>query len=82
MSTGSMDVVLTVHAVEPNRGRGKQILSELLRVAKRYLVMIEPRFELGSDVTKSRIERHRYVEPTSSGMSDGEWTSTRRTKRR
>jgi uncharacterized protein YbaR (Trm112 family) len=61
MSTGSMDVVLTVHAVEPNRGRGKQILSELLRVARRYLVMIEPSFELGSDATRSRIERHRYV---------------------
>jgi uncharacterized protein YbaR (Trm112 family) len=61
MSTGSMDVVLTVHAVEPNRGRGTQILSELLRVAKRYLVMIEPSFELGSDATRSRIERHRYV---------------------
>ena len=61
MSTGSMDVVLTVHAIEPNRGRGKQILSELLRVAKRYLVMIEPSFELGNDATKSRIERHRYV---------------------
>jgi hypothetical protein len=61
MSTGSMDVVLTVHAVQPNRGRGEHILSELLRVAKRYLVMIEPSFELGSDATKSRIERHRYV---------------------
>lgn len=61
MTTGSMDVVLTVHAVEPNRGRGKQILSELLRVARRYLVMIEPSFELGGDATKARIDRHRYV---------------------
>jgi uncharacterized protein YbaR (Trm112 family) len=61
MSTGSMDVVLTVHAVEPNRGRGKQILCELLRVARRYLVMIEPSFELGGDATKARIDRHRYV---------------------
>lgn len=61
LSTGSMDVVLTVHAVEPNRGREKQILSELLRVARRYLVMIEPSFELGGDATKSRIERQRYV---------------------
>jgi uncharacterized protein YbaR (Trm112 family) len=61
MSAGSMDVVLTVHAVEPNRGREKDILSELLRVAGRYLVMIEPSYELGNDVTRARIERHRYV---------------------
>lgn len=61
MSTGSMDVVLTVHAVEPNRGREKQILSELLRVTRRYLVMIEPSVELGNDATQARIERQRYV---------------------
>jgi ubiquinone/menaquinone biosynthesis C-methylase UbiE len=46
MTTGSMDVVLTVHSVEPNRGRGKHVLRELLRVAKRYVVMIEPSYEL------------------------------------
>src|SRR5439155_4947261 len=38
IATGGMDVILTVHAVEPNGGRGKQVLSELLRVAGRYLV--------------------------------------------
>jgi len=61
MSTGSIDVILTVHSIEPNRGRAKQVLSELLRVARRYLVMIEPSYELGNDATRTRIERHRYV---------------------
>ena len=70
MATGSMDVVLTVHAVEPNGGREKQVLSELLRVAGRYLVMIEPSYELGNDATKSRIEKHRYIKGLPDVLKD------------
>jgi uncharacterized protein YbaR (Trm112 family) len=70
MATGGMDVVLTVHAVEANGGQEKQVLSELLRVAGRYLVMIEPSYELGNDATKSRIEEHRYIKGLPDVLKD------------
>jgi SAM-dependent methyltransferase len=54
------DVVYTVHAVEPNHGREREILQELYRVARKWLVLFEPSFELGSDATKSHVEAHGY----------------------
>ena len=57
----SIDVVLTVHAVEPNRAAAASILAELLRVTRRHLVMIEPSQELGGEETRANIERHGYV---------------------
>ena len=61
LADSSVDVVFTSHAVEPNRGREREILLELHRVARRYLVLREPSDELGSDETRAHIERHRYV---------------------
>jgi hypothetical protein len=61
LSSSSVDVVVTVHAVEPNYGREDVILSELLRVAKRHLVMIEPSYELASAEARARMERLGYV---------------------
>ncbi len=48
LASASVDVVLTIHAVEPNRGREEAVLSELLRVARKHLVMIEPSYEFAS----------------------------------
>ncbi len=61
LADNAVDCVLTVHAVEPNGGRERRLLSELLRVAARYLVMVEPSWELGSESTRRRIEQHGYV---------------------
>ena len=61
LATGSVDVVLTVHAVEPNHGREREILSELLRVARKHLVMIEPSYELASQEARERMNRLGYV---------------------
>lgn len=57
----SVDVMLTVHAVEPNGGNEATILRELHRVAARYLMMIEPDYERGSDAQQSRMREHGYV---------------------
>jgi uncharacterized protein YbaR (Trm112 family) len=57
----AVDCVFTIHAVEPNGGREREILSELLRVAARYLVMVEPTWEFGSAETRARISEHGYV---------------------
>jgi len=56
----SFDVVYTVHAIEPNRGREEQILAELHRVASRYLVLLEPAYEMGSDEARARMDHHGY----------------------
>jgi SAM-dependent methyltransferase len=61
LADASVDLVLTVHVCEPNGGRERAILTELLRVARRYLVLVEPSYELGSEATRRRIEQHGYV---------------------
>jgi SAM-dependent methyltransferase len=61
LADASVDLVLTVHVCEPNGGRERAVLAELLRVARRYLVLIEPSYELGSEATRRRIEQQGYV---------------------
>jgi uncharacterized protein YbaR (Trm112 family) len=56
----AVEVVYTSHSIEPNRGREKQILGELYRVTRRYLVLLEPSNELGTDGTRRHIEEHKY----------------------
>jgi SAM-dependent methyltransferase len=56
----SVDVVYTSHSIEPNRGREREMIAELHRVARRWLVLLEPSNELGSDETRAHIEKHRY----------------------
>lgn len=57
----SIDLVFTCHAIEPNTNNEKAILQELYRVAKKYLVLIEPSYNLGSDATKENIVKHKYI---------------------
>ncbi|MEF2968098.1 methyltransferase domain-containing protein [Paenibacillus sp. M1] len=57
----SMDVVFTVHAVEPNGGREQDALTELYRIARKYLVLLEPSYEFADDRAKQRMLSHGYV---------------------
>jgi len=57
----SFDIIYTVHALEPNTNRCKEIVSELLRITNGYLILIEPSWELGNQATKENIEKHRYI---------------------
>ena len=61
LASASIDVVLTVHAVEPNHGREEAILSELLRVARKHLVMVEPSYEFASAEARARMDQLGYV---------------------
>lgn len=54
------DIVYTAHTIEPNGGSEESILKELYRVASRYLILIEPGYELASEVVKRRMERLGY----------------------
>ncbi len=58
--TGSVDTVFTSHSIEPNRGSETAILKEMFRVARRYVVTLEPSNELGNLETQAHIEKHRY----------------------
>jgi ubiquinone/menaquinone biosynthesis C-methylase UbiE/uncharacterized protein YbaR (Trm112 family) len=60
LETDAVEVVYTSYSIEPNRGREKQILAELFRVARRYLILIEPSNELGGEETRRHIEEHQY----------------------
>lgn len=60
VSDAAFDVVYTAHAIEPNHGREREVLQELYRVARKWLVLFEPSYELGSAATRERIEQHGY----------------------
>ena len=58
----SFDIVFTHHAIEPNGGKEKQILSELYRVANKYLILVEPAYDLvDNDKIRRRMEEHGYI---------------------
>lgn len=56
----SIDVVYTSHSIEPNGGHETQILKELFRVARRFVVLLEPGYEFASDEGKARMTFHGY----------------------
>jgi len=56
----SIDVVYTSHSIEPNGGNEMPILKELYRVAGRYLVLLEPGYELAGEDARKRMESHGY----------------------
>lgn len=56
----SIDIVYTSHSIEPNRGREEPILRELFRVTRKYLILLEPSYELASDEARQRMDFHGY----------------------
>ena len=61
LANHAVDVVLTAHALEPNGGQEEAALKELIRVSRKYLVLIEPGYEWASEEAKSRMTHHGYV---------------------
>lgn len=61
LASGSIDVVYTSHSLEPNGGREEEALRELLRVARRAVVLIEPLYELANEAAQARMREHGYV---------------------
>jgi SAM-dependent methyltransferase len=60
LADNSIDLVYTSHSVEPNGGREAPILRELLRVARNYVVLIEPSWEFADASARARMEQHGY----------------------
>lgn len=57
----SINVTTSSHALEPNGGRLKELLSELFRITIDKLVLFEPCFEINSQEGKERMERLGYI---------------------
>ncbi|MDZ7924311.1 MAG: methyltransferase domain-containing protein [Marinagarivorans sp.] len=56
----AIDVVYTSHSMEPNGGKETPILQELYRVAKKYVVLLEPTYELANNEARQRMVSHGY----------------------
>jgi ubiquinone/menaquinone biosynthesis C-methylase UbiE len=61
LADASIDVVYTSHSIEPNGGREEAALREVLRIARRAVVLVEPIYELASERAQARMRHHGYV---------------------
>ena len=55
------DIVYTHYALEQSPHRNEAALSELLRIAKNYLILIEPAYELGDFAERLNILKRDYI---------------------
>lgn len=58
----SVDIAMSVHSLEPNGGRERELLASLMQVARRRLVLFEPCFERASVQAQERMRSHGYVQ--------------------
>ncbi|APE46387.1 hypothetical protein BO996_00200 [Delftia sp. HK171] len=61
LADDSVDVIYTSHSLEPNGGREAEAISELLRVARKSVVLVEPIHELADAEAQQRMRHHGYV---------------------
>lgn len=61
MLNNSVDLVITIHAIEPNGGGEQYILSEMARVTNKYLILVEPDYLNGSSEQKERMKSLNYI---------------------
>lgn len=57
----SIELVYTYHSIEPNGGKEENILKELYRVTKNYLVLFEPNYEGTNNENRKRMESLGYI---------------------
>lgn len=70
LANDSIDLVYTNHSFEPNGGREKEALQEAYRVAKKYVVLIEPCYEIASLEGKRRMENLGYIQNLKGHIQD------------
>ena len=61
LADSAVDVALTFHALQPNRGREAELVAELTRVAARWVVLFEPSWEHADAEARRRMDTHGYV---------------------
>jgi hypothetical protein len=70
LADNSVDVLFTSHALEPNHGREAKLLSELLRIARRHLILFEPSWENATELVRIRMDEHGYVRELPRHIAD------------
>lgn len=66
----SIDILYTSHSIEPNGGLEKQALTELYRVAGKYLLLLEPSYEFATIDGKNRMDSLGYVKGLANVASE------------
>lgn len=61
LADNSVDLVYSSHSLEPNGGQEMILLAECLRVARHFVVLVEPLYELASNEAKERMRHHGYI---------------------
>lgn len=61
LADNSIDIIYTSHSLEPNGGQEEAALRELLRVARKAVVLVEPIYELATAKAQERMVSHGYV---------------------
>lgn len=61
LTDDAVDVVVTVHALEPNHGRESELIRELGRVTRRFMFLIEPSFENAQERQRERMLKLGYI---------------------
>ncbi len=61
LPSDSVDLVVSIHSMEPNGGREQELLSELLRVARLHVVLVEPSPEFATTQQHARMLSHGYA---------------------
>jgi SAM-dependent methyltransferase len=61
LADNSIDVIYTSHSLEPNGGREAAAITELMRVARKAIVLVEPLYELAPEDAQKRMNEHGYV---------------------
>ncbi len=61
LNDNSIDIIYSSHSLEPNGGREKEAISELLRVTRDKLILIEPIYELANKEQRERMISHGYI---------------------
>lgn len=57
----SFDIVYSSHSLEPNSGMEAELIREAIRVSRKWIILIEPIFELSPKKARQRMKRHGYV---------------------
>ena len=55
------DLVLIVCSLEPNGGKEKELLQELHRVCRNYMILLEPCYEFAGEEARQRMQKHGYI---------------------
>jgi len=61
LADNSIDIVYTSYSIEPNGEREREALVELMRVTRKYLILLEPAYEFANPEAKKRMERQGYI---------------------